>query len=85
MDKHRPRKRFGQNFLTDLRTRAANRRNPWMDAGASVLSGISSGIGAGGAAAGGAAASAGAGAAGIGKGMFGSLMGTAPNAGDEHD
>lgn len=45
----------GDQFVTDLLTRSV-RRNPWIDAGASVLSGVSSGMAGAGGAAGSAAA-----------------------------
>lgn len=65
----------GQQFLTDLRTRAI-RRNPLIDAGSAFLGGVAGGLGAGAGAAGSAAASSiGSGASGIGAGIYGSLSG----------
>lgn len=70
----------GQQFLTDLRTRAASRRNPGMDAAAGFLSGVASGIPTGaGAAASGAASGLASGATGIGAGLYGSLGGGLSN------
>lgn len=63
----------GQRFLTDLRTRSI-RRNPWIDAGASALQGLTS-AGLGGGAAAAPAASLGSGAAGIGSGLMAAMRG----------
>lgn len=64
----------GQRFLTELRTRGI-RRNPWLDAGASLLGGLSSGVAGRAGSVASAASGAGSGAVGLGAGALKALYG----------